>query len=181
MIFETIRNNPFLSYRRIRPNPRCEVKSGVRLVNSLILDWKDLLSNVLTNFMPEKYSLHDDVSLCLSSHRSFYWLLTTSCFARIPSISLHHSATTSLDLSPWSIPLYKSVPSQKVKSAQRRAATKQIGAKNATRRHFSFQLQKRPERLTTGIQERLQQSKSYYFVLAKWTRKGVLILTGETR
>ena len=147
--FETIRNNPFLSYRRIRPNPRCEVKSGVRLVNSLILDWKDLLSNVLTNFMPEKYSLHDDVSLCLSSHRSFYWLLTTSCFARIPSISLHRSATTSLDLSPWSISLYKSVPSQKVQSAQRRAATKQIGAKNATRRHFSFQLQKRPERLTT--------------------------------
>ena len=180
MIFETIKNNPFLSYRRIRPNPRCEVKSGVRLVNSLILDWKDLLSNVLTNFMPEKYSLHDDVSLCLSSHRSFYWLLTTSCFARIPSISLHRSATTSLDLSPWSIPLYKSVPSQKSKvhkgaRQQNKSAPKmQLGVT------FRFSCRK-GQRLTTGIQERLQQSKSYYFVLAKWTWKGVLILTGETR
>ena len=180
MIFETIKNNPFLSYRRIRPNPRCEVKSGVRLVNSLILDWKDLLSNVLTNFMLEKYSLHDDVSLCLSSHRSFYWLLTTSCFARIPSISLHRSATTSLDLSPWSIPLYKSVPSQKSKvhkgaRQQNKSAPKmQLGVT------FRFSCRK-GQRLTTGIQERLQQSKSYYFVLAKWTWKGVLILTGETR
>ena len=143
MRFEAIRNNPFLSFRRIRPNPRCEVKSGVCVVNLLILDWKDL---------PQQTLCQRNIVCMMTFPCAFPLtaLFTGSWRHPVLQESLHRSATTSLDLSPWSIPPYKSVASQKVKSAQRRAATKQIGAKNATRCHFSFQRQKRAARLTTN-------------------------------
>ena len=142
MRFEAIRNNHFPSYRRIRPNPRCEVKSGVCVVNLLILDWKDL---------PYQTSCQRNIVCVMTFPCAFplTGLFTGSWRHPVLQESLHRSAITSLDLSPWSIPPYKSVASQKAKSAQRRAATKQIGVKNATRRHFSFQLQKRAARLTT--------------------------------
>ena len=108
MRFEAIRNNNFPSYRRIRPNPRCEVKSGVCVVNLLILDWKDL---------PYQTSCQRNIVCVMTFPCAFPLtaLFTGSWRHPVLQESLHRSATTSLDLSPWSIPPYKSVASQKAK------------------------------------------------------------------